>query len=81
MARTKPTAQMVDNLMHAVIKEAQSNGKLPDLCAAIIGKMYQRDPEKAEEMLDRLFTVVLLAMPEDEREAYLQKLLEELPLQ
>jgi predicted solute-binding protein len=75
MARSKPTKETIENAMSAVLKEAKANKKLPELLAAILKEMHQKDPDATRKVLDALIEQTAMSMPEDRRQAFLEELL------
>ena len=54
MAREKPTEETIQKMMSAVLEEARTNKKLPELLAAVLTKMREADPDVAIRILDAL---------------------------
>ena len=75
MARAKPTEETIQKMMSAVLEEARTNKKLPELLAAVLTKMREADPDVAIRILDALIEDTAASMPEDRREKFLEELL------
>jgi hypothetical protein len=54
---------------------AKVNKKLPELLAAILTKMHERDPESARAAVEAIIEDAAAALPEAERRKFLEELL------
>ena len=75
MARSKPTEETIDKVMAAVLEEARTRNTLPELVAATMQKLRERDPPAAHAALRAMIETVAISLPADKRQKFLEELL------
>lgn len=75
MARAKLSDETIENVMAAVLAEAKANDKLPELLAATLKKLREKNPQAADAVLRMMIETIAASMHEDKRQTFLNELM------
>jgi hypothetical protein len=75
MATAKPTEETIDKVLAAVLEEARAKNTLPELVAATMQKLRERDPPAAQAALRAMIETVAVSLPAHQRQKFLEELL------
>jgi hypothetical protein len=75
MARSKPTEETIEKVVAAVLEEARASNTLPELVAATMQKLRERDPPAAHAAIRAMIETVAISLPAHKRQKFLEELL------
>jgi len=75
MNRSKPTEETIEKVMAAVLEEAKTNNKMPELMSGTMQRLRETDPKAAHAALRAMIEVMAASLPVDKRQKFLEELL------
>ena len=75
MVQSKPTEETIEKVVAAVLDEARASNTLPELVAATMQKLRERDPPAAHAAIRAMIETVAISLPAHKRQKFLEELL------